>query len=479
MMSFTQRHPDRRWLAAAIAAAAAIVLSLTVGPSVARAGPIAQTLGSTGVTATEATVWGDVDPGSDVLTYYFDYGTTDSYGSSTDPYTANPGGHQFVGASLWSLLPATTYHYRIVAMRDGNVIDTGDDWTFTTLPAPIFSTGAATDIGLTMATLTGTVNPNGVDTGYSFEYGTTTAYGSWTATVDAGSGTADLSVTAKIRNLMPNTSYHYALVAWRDGLPTWGNDQVFTTAAAPTPDPVVITGAWSAVGTTTATVAGAVDPSGYPASYAFEYSPSNGPVSRTPLLDAGSGTAYVPVSATLTGLSPGTIYQYRLVVWRGVTLAATGAYGSFVTATAPPAPVTVQDLTPPKLTAMGLAPRTFKAANSGPSLMASGKAGTRVTFTLTEAATVSFRIERAGPGRMVNGRCRRQTGATSSGKPCTYYMTLPGGFTWHGKLGVNVVRLTGRLNNRRLASGSYRLVGTPRDASGNVGPALRIAFTIT
>ena len=46
---------------------------------------------------------------------------------------------------------------------------------------PGASTGAATDITATTATLTGVVNPNKEETTYAFEYGLTTTYGAKTA----------------------------------------------------------------------------------------------------------------------------------------------------------------------------------------------------------------------------------------------------------------------------------------------------------
>ena len=47
--------------------------------------------------------------------------------------------------------------------------------------APAATTGAATDVTTTGATLNGTVNPNGVATTVSFEWGMTTSYGQTTA----------------------------------------------------------------------------------------------------------------------------------------------------------------------------------------------------------------------------------------------------------------------------------------------------------
>jgi hypothetical protein len=78
---------------------------------------------------------------------------------------------------------------------------------------PFVETGSATKAGETTATLNGVVNPNGAVTGYYFEYGPTTSYGSKTAEGDAGLGESNLKVSSVISGLKSNTTYHYRLVA--------------------------------------------------------------------------------------------------------------------------------------------------------------------------------------------------------------------------------------------------------------------------
>ncbi len=51
---------------------------------------------------------------------------------------------------------------------------------------PAATTGAASGLTLTSATVAGTVDPNGSPTTWYVEYGTTTSYGLRTATRDAG-----------------------------------------------------------------------------------------------------------------------------------------------------------------------------------------------------------------------------------------------------------------------------------------------------
>ncbi len=98
-------------------------------------------------------------------------------------------------------------------------------------------------INPTGAELQGGVYPNGDDTSYWWEYGTTTAYGQETSHVLIGSGTQAIPavpVTTTLSGLQPNTTYHYRLVAENGVGPIAGYDFTFTTAAAP-PPPVTTT----------------------------------------------------------------------------------------------------------------------------------------------------------------------------------------------------------------------------------------------
>ncbi len=94
---------------------------------------------------------------------------------------------------------------------------------------PEASTNAATEVHQEQATLNGTVNPKGTDTHYYFQYGPTTAYGSSTASTDAGAGTSTLNESATVTGIQSSTTYHYRLVATNAGGTVYGSDQTFTT----------------------------------------------------------------------------------------------------------------------------------------------------------------------------------------------------------------------------------------------------------
>src|SRR5688500_15361226 len=99
--------------------------------------------------------------------------------------------------------------------------------------APSATTGSASGVARTGATLNGTVDPNGAATSWHFEYGTTTAYGLQSAGGDAGAGDDPVPVSTALQGLSAGTTYHYRVVAVNaDGTVT-GADRTFRTPSGP------------------------------------------------------------------------------------------------------------------------------------------------------------------------------------------------------------------------------------------------------
>ena len=106
----------------------------------------------------------------------------------------------------------------------------GYDCATTAAPAPIVTTGDATGVDATTATLAGSVDPSGSATEVAFELGTTTGYGRRTTPAAAGSGTGASPHSAAVDGLTPGTTYHYRVLALRDGVVVaHGADRTFTT----------------------------------------------------------------------------------------------------------------------------------------------------------------------------------------------------------------------------------------------------------
>jgi len=77
--------------------------------------------------------------------------------------------------------------------------------------------------------------------------------------------------------------------------------------------PTATTGAASATTTTSAKLAGTVNPKGIATKYHIDYGLTAGYEAATPEESAGSGTSTLPVSATVTALQPLSTYHYRVV----------------------------------------------------------------------------------------------------------------------------------------------------------------------
>ena len=293
-------------------AAALAALALAAPSTLAAASdPVASTGGATSVTSSGAVIAGTVNPNGSATTYQVQYGTSGAYGSATAPGSAGSGTTAMsISVPIGGLAPDTTYHYRVVATNPSGTGD-GADATFTTSKAPPSLTPLApSSVTATSALAAANVNPNGVLTSVTFQYGHTTAYGSTSAATTAGSGTSPLRVQATIAALLPGTGYHYRAVATSADGTTYGADTAFATAKAA---PSATTGAASVVLSDGARLAGAVIPAGVETSYQFQYGPTAAYGQQTALTVAGSGDSKVSVGATIGGLAAGTSYHYRLV----------------------------------------------------------------------------------------------------------------------------------------------------------------------
>lgn len=187
--------------------------------------------------------------------------------------------------------------------------------------APSATTEAATSIGETGATFKGQVNPNGTETTYQFEYGTTTSYGSKvpTSPESVGAGTSKVAVSKAIGSLQEGTTYHYRVLASSEAGTSYGEDKVFTTLKLPT----ATTETPLYIGITEAVIRGSVNPNGTNTTISFEYGTTTA-YGKTQAASPPSGSWSIPspVYSAIKGLTEDTTYHYRVV--------ATNAAGTVV-----------------------------------------------------------------------------------------------------------------------------------------------------
>jgi hypothetical protein len=133
----------------------------------------------------------------------------------------------------------------------------------------------------------------------------------------------------------------------------------------------------------------------------------------------------------------------------------------------PPPPPPLQDLTAPVISGFRAAPRVI----STPARRA--RPGTRprrttLRYTLSEAATVRFTLQRKTRGRRVAGRCRKANRRNRRRPACVRWVKVGRTFTQQGTAGANRKRLgPGTVRRRKLAAGRYRVVAIATDAAGN------------
>jgi hypothetical protein len=184
---------------------------------------------------TSASLTGTVNPNGSTTSYAFQWGLTIGYGAQSHPHAVGSGVNAVAAqTTATGLIPGTVYHYRLVAVnRFGLTV--GADRTFKTTghPPPGVSTGPATQIGQTSATVTGVVNPNGQDTSWTFQWGTTPAYGYSVFGGTVSGKSAPTTVSWGLQGLAPGTIFHYRIVASHGGsFTSFGADATFMTFPA-------------------------------------------------------------------------------------------------------------------------------------------------------------------------------------------------------------------------------------------------------
>jgi hypothetical protein len=192
----------------------------------------------------------------------------------------------------------------------------------------------------------------------------------------------------------------------------------------------------------------------------------------------GNCVAFETFADDLVAMPPGT--DHARVVARA--LRGDCPFGPLPASPPPPegppaGPPATPDTTSPVFSKVSISPHRFRAGKHVKSRTRTHPAiGARLRFTLSEAATVTIRIDARLPGRKLKKRCVRPSRAPH-GRKCKR-IHKRGTLTRAGDAGANSVKFTGRLHGKRLAAGRYRATLKGKDVAGNVSDRSRVRFTV-
>jgi len=260
-----------------------------------------------------------------------EYGTTTAYGSTTTLNSSMVTSHV---VTVSGLVMNTTYHFRVRSMNAQSLVSTSADGTFLPTTPPAISAVTASSITGSGATITWTTD-QAADT--QVDYGTTTNYGSSTTL----NNSMVTSHSQGLTGLSQATTYHYRVKSRNpQGALTNSGDFTFQTASAPAISGV----ASSNVGSSTATVSWTTNQA---ADSQIDYGTTTSYGSTT-TLDATLVTSH---SQGLSGLPPGTTYNYRVKSRNAAGLLTNSGNFSFTT------------VGPPTISAVSATSVTGSAAN--------------------------------------------------------------------------------------------------------------------
>jgi len=267
------------------------------------------------------------------------------------------GGSHYVGGNTFPISSNTTLYAQ---------------WTAN---PPSATTGSATALTVTGATLGGTVNDNGLTTTVTFDYGLSTSYSSNAAATTGGTisaGTGSTPVVLSLSGLSCNTPYHFRVKAVNVGGTTYGSDGSFTTTACVPGAPTIGT-ATAGAGQASVTFSAPGSDGGAAIS---GYTVTSSPGGKT-----GTGTTS-PI--LVTGLTNGTAYTFTVTATNSLGTGPSSASSNSVT------PMVTQAITftSPGAQNFGTTPTLSATSDSG--LAVSFTSSTTGVCTITSGGALNF-----------------------------------------------------------------------------------------
>jgi hypothetical protein len=321
---------------------------LALGAATASATPPDVTMGTaTGPTYSTVHVTGEVNPHGEFIEYFFEVSPDGGANWERTNLSGLPEGTtpQPVAGTIEGLKPETTYLARLSAFsytEFTSVSSPEPSPEFTTLgpvPKPTVTIDPVATFTGTTAHFSGTIDPGAAnsDPGFNVHWRfecepaclSLSKGGGGTVVDDGASHTVQVDAAVE-----PNTTYTVKLIGENAG----GSDTDETTFKSSKAAPLAETlPAFAIEGGTAALLGGRVNPRNDATTYWVEYGTTTAYGQKFPLTPAGIGSGGTPQYATqeITGLSPSTVYHFRLVA-KNSAGEGEGSDMSFETAPAAP-----------------------------------------------------------------------------------------------------------------------------------------------
>lgn len=442
---------------------------------------------------------GTVNPGGSAEAgYSFSYntgGVCEGEGShTTTPVAIATRNNEAVESEATGLTPKTTYTFCLVASNLFGPTPSVSTGSFeTTAAAPTVENETASEETTTSAKVSATINPGGAETTCKVEYGTTEEYGSELPCEESvPAGIAGVPVTPiMIEDLEANTTYDYRFVATNEKGTVPGANVTFTTK----PLVIPITEAPNPIGSEGATFNGKLTTGPEPVEYYFEYAEEESPgvfgaFTKTTTLEFEKEKVAVPViPEPVTGLTPGTNYEVRLIAFpKGSSTPLAGALVPFTTLRPAPA-LTYKPPTVSRREATLSAEINTEDSTTnyiiewGENAKYEGKKSGKIEAELaasTEPSKITQALSELEPGTTYHYRIVATNGTgTTEGEDATFRTAAPQPPAVESESAVQVAQTTATIVARVNPNGlqtSYALeVGTEVEENG----IRRIAYTPT
>jgi hypothetical protein len=264
--------------------------------------PVISAVTSGSITPTSATITWTTDQ---LSSSQVEYGTTAAYGSLSALGSSPVVSHS---VTLTGLAPGTTYSFAVLSSTSAGT-STSANFTFTTAATiPAIANVTASSITATSAIITWTTDQASSS---QVEYGTTTAWGNLSTYTASPATSHSVILTA----LTPGTTYDYAVLSSTSAGTATSANFTFSTPGIP----VIGAVASGGITTTSAVITWTTDQL---STSQVEY----GTTTAYGSLSVYTASPSASHSVTLTGLTPGTTYNYAVL---SATFAGTATSANF------------------------------------------------------------------------------------------------------------------------------------------------------